>query len=300
MGAANSYWRGELAITLEHCGQVLSLYDRRQHKAIASLSSSDSEVYAQGYASLALWNLGYPNQALTRVQGALALARELSHPNSLAFALAFAVRLSHYHREVQIVQEQAEALIALATTHGLPYFLTAGTIDLGWALIEQGLAEEGMVRLRQGLATIRAIAPGQVEASWLVIQAGACETIGQREEGLAVIARALALVDKGVRVVEAELYRLKGELTLQSSVPSPESRVKEAEVYFLKATDIARTQQAKSLELRAATSLARLWQRQGKRVEAHKLLFKVYNWFTEGFDTKDLQEAKALLEELSA
>jgi predicted ATPase len=123
----------------------------------------------------------------------------------------------------------------------------------------------------------------------------------QSEEGLAVIAGAFALVDKGVRVVEAELYRLKGTLTLQSKVQSAMPNVEaEAEGYFLKAIEIAQSQKAKSWELRAATSLARLWQRQGKRVEAHKLLSEVYNWFTEGFDTKDLQEAKALLDSLES
>ena len=124
--------------------------------------------------------------------------------------------------------------------------------------------------------------------------------VGQTEEGLSLMAEALALVDKtGERYPEAELYRLKGELTLQSTVPGPKSKVEEeAEACFLKALEIARKQQAKSLELRAVMSLSRLWQQQGKREEARQMLAEIYGWFTEGFDTKDLREAKALLEEL--
>jgi len=135
---------------------------------------------------------------------------------------------------------------------------------------------------------------------YLVLLAEAYGKVGQVEDGLAALAEALTMVDKTVeRVYEAELYRLKGELTLQFSIQSLESRVEEAAACFLKAIEIARKQQAKSLELRAVMSLSRLWQRQGRRQEAHALLAEIYNWFTEGFDTKDLQEAKALLDELA-
>ena len=160
----------------------------------------------------------------------------------------------------------------------------------------------------------RAVGPGGEETYWLVVLAEACGRLGQVEEGLAVVAEALALADKGVRVFEAELYRLKGTLTLQSKTshsqvqgkskvtnpqaPTPNPQA-EAEACFLKAIEIARRQQAKSLELRAAMSLSRLWQRQGKKKKARQMLAEIYNWFTEGFDTKDLQDAKVLIEELS-
>jgi len=169
-----------------------------------------------------------------------------------------------------------------------------------------------MVRIRENLTTKRAIGIEVEETYWLVLLAEACRRTGQSEEGLVVVAEALDLIDKSeLRVFKAELYRLKGELTLQkfqvqgskfqinnpqSAFPNPQS---EAEAYFLRAIEIAQKQQAKSWELRASTSLARLWQQQGKKTEAHKLLADVYNWFTEGFDTKDLQEAKALIEELN-
>jgi len=171
----------------------------------------------------------------------------------------------------------------------------------GWALAERGQGEEGLTQIRQGIVTWRATGAEIWRPRYLSLLAEAYEKVGQAEEGLASLAEALTVVDKsGERFYEAELYRLKGELTLsQSSVPGlASSGQKEAEACFWKALEIARRQQAKSLELRAATSLARLWRRQEKNAEAHKLLSEVYHWFTEGFDTKDLQEAKGLLEDL--
>jgi predicted ATPase len=155
----------------------------------------------------------------------------------------------------------------------------------------------GLARIRQGLAAWRATGLELLRPYFLALLAEACGKAGQSEEGLTVLAEALAQIDKtGERYYEAELYRLKGELMFQSKVQGPKSKVEEAEECFWKAKEIARRQQAKSLELRAVMSLTRLWQQQGKRTEAHQMLAEVYGWFTEGFDTKDLQEAKALIE----
>ena len=164
--------------------------------------------------------------------------------------------------------------------------------------------EEGLAQIDQGLALYEAKVGEHNVPYFLALLAETQNDMGRSQEAEQSLTNALAIIEKnGERFYEAELYRLKGELTLQKlsvvsnqlSVPSPQVEAKEC---FLKAIDIAGKQEAKSLELRAATSLARLWQRQGKKAEAHKLLSEVYNWFTEGFDTKDLQEAKALLEEL--
>jgi adenylate cyclase len=176
-----------------------------------------------------------------------------------------------------------------------------GIMHRGWVLTGQGQEEEGITQIRQGMATWRAEGAEVQRSHFLALLAEAHRKMGQPEEGLSVLAEALAVVDKaGERYCEAELYRIKGELTLaQSSVQSLESRVSEAEGCFLRAIEIAQKQQAKSLELRATVSLARLWQQQGKRAEAHHMLSEIYHWFTEGFDTKDLQEAKRLLEELA-
>jgi predicted ATPase len=177
-------------------------------------------------------------------------------------------------------------------------------------LAEQGQGKEGIVQMHRGMATGRATGAELAKSFGLAWLAEAYGGVGQAEEGLSVLAEALDHVDKsGERVYEAELYRLKGELALQSGVRGPASEIPntqhltpsthiEAEACFHKAIDIARKQQAKSWELRASTSLARLWHRQGKRHEARTLLAEVYGWFTEGFDTRDLQEAKALLEKL--
>ena len=165
----------------------------------------------------------------------------------------------------------------------------------GWALAEQGQVEEGITQMRQGLATWRALGSGVAASYFLSLPVAAYRKGGQVEEGLTILAEALEIVHRtGEGNSEAELYRLKGELLLQQS----QDNSPEAEACFHRAIDVARQQAAKSWELRATTSLARLWQHQGKQAEARRMLAEIYGWFTEGFDTKDLQEAKALLEEL--
>jgi predicted ATPase len=251
-------------------------------------------------AAGAWWLLGYPDQAPQRIRKALTLARTLADPYSLALALFGAAWLHQLRREGQETQEQAEALLALSTEQGFPFLLPLGTMLQGWALAEQGQAEEGIVQMRHGLAASQAIGTELQRSYWLALLAEAYGKAGQAEAGLAALTEALTVVDKsGERSYEAELYRLKGELRLQSESQSSESPPREAEACFQKAIEIARRQSAKSLELRSVMSLSRLWQQQGKQREAHELLAEIYGWFTEGFDTKDLQEAKALLAELA-
>ena len=188
----------------------------------------------------------------------------------------------------------------------------------GWALVEQGQGKEGIAQIRQGLTAYRATGAEMAVPYFLALLAEAYGKVGEAEQGLAALGDAFAQVEQtGERVYEAELYRLKGTLTLQSQASfkrvsnksqtsqdksentNPQAGEQEAEGYFLKAIDIARQQQAKSLELRATVSLTRLWQQQGKTKQAHNVLLDIYGWFTEGFNTKDLQEAKTLLEELT-
>ena len=185
--------------------------------------------------------------------------------------------------------------MALASEKGFPQFVALGMIMRGWALAVQGQGEEGITQLHQRLAAFRAAGAEISRSRDLALLAEAYGEMGQTEEGLTVLAEALAVADKtGERYWEAEMHRLKGELLLRQASP-----FEEVEAYFRQAIEIARDQQAKSLELRAATSLSRLWQRQGKRTEAHGLLAPIYGWFTEGFDTTDLQEGKALLDALA-
>jgi predicted ATPase len=315
----NLFWLGKFASARAHLEQSITLYDSQQHSSRSSLSLQEPKMHCLSYTAWALWFLGYPNQALERMSEALALAQELPHSYSQAWALIPSAELHQHRREKQLTRERAEAAIALATDLGFPSVLAMGPIMRGWALAEQGQGEEGIGQIRQGITAWQTM--GELQGPYsLALLAEAYGKVGQIEEGLSVLAKALALVNKnGERWWEAELYRLKGELTLQSSVQRLESSVTnpqsptpntqhltpstqaeaEAEACFLKAIDIAQRQQAKSLELRAAMSLARLWQQQGKQQAACNILSEIYNWFTEGFDTKDLQEAKALIEELS-
>jgi predicted ATPase len=224
----------------------------------------------------------------------------------MAQALFFAAELHHLRQEAQAVQERAEAVITLAAEQGFPFWLAQGTSLRGWALVKQGQGrEEGIAQIRQGLAVYQSTGAELGRPYYLAELAEGCGLIGQAEEGLRMLAEALTAVCKSGEFSETEICRLKGELTLQKlsvvsrqlSVPSPQAEA-EAEACFHKAIEIARRQQAKSLELRATVSLARLWQQQGKREEARQMLAEIYGWFTEGFDTKDLQEAKMLLEKL--
>ena len=240
----------------------------------------------------ALWVLGYPEQGLARSHETVTLARQRAHPFSLGYALFFAAMLHQFRREVQAVQAHAEATLRLATDQGFPHWMAVGVLMRGWALAHQGEAQEGLAQLRQGVRAWRATGAEIRLPFDLALLAEVHSIMGQPEAGLTVLTEALALVDTtGERYYEAELYRLKGELLLQQS----SDNATEAESCFRHAFGIARNQQAKSLELRAATSMARLWQQQGKRQEAYGLLAPVYHWFTEGFDTADLKDAKALL-----
>jgi predicted ATPase len=300
-----AFWLGEVASAQAHLEQSIALYDPQQHRALAFLYGDDPGVNCLSYAACALWSLGYPEQALKRSQEALTLAQELSHPFSLAFALSWATMLHQYRREWQATQERAEAAITLSTDQGIPYFLAQATILRGWTLAEQGQGEEGIAQIRQGMDAWRATGAELRRPYYLALLAETYGKVGQAEEGLTALAEALTVADKtGEWFSKAELYRLKGELTLaQSSVQGLASSVQnpqsDAEECFHKAIEIARRQSAKSLELRAVMSLSNLWKEQGKKAEARQMLVEIYGWFTEGFDTADLKEAKALLEELA-
>jgi predicted ATPase len=254
-----------------------------------------------------LWLLGYPDQALMRAQEALLLVQDFSHANSVAYGLATIAQIHHLRREWPALQERAEACMAFAIKVGLPYFVAQLSIMLGAALAGQGRYEEGISKMRQGLAAQRATGGQGLLQYWLALQLEAYIATGQFEEAWTVLKEALTIRPKyGDRYWEEEVYRLYGELLLAEARCKPDVQDRqqraeieaEAEARFQRAIVIAREQQTKSLELRAATSLARFWQQQRKQQEAHAMLAEIYNWFTEGFDTKDLQEAKALLEDL--
>ncbi len=318
------FFLGELGPAQEQLDHSLALYDPQRHRSYSLRDGQDFGVMSLSYVTMDLWLLGYPDQALRKSHEALTLAGEL-HPFSLLWALWLAAVFHTLRREGHAVHERTEALLALADEKGFPQFVGVGIIHRGVALSLSGQAAKGVVQIQQGLALYKATGMEVGKPYFLALLAETYGQAGRPEEGLTVLAEALEQVNRsGERVFEAELYRLTGQLVLQSSVQSPaalkeKQKAKgknhksanpqspsqildppgEAESYFRRALDIAHQQQAKSLELRAATSLARLWQRQGKRHEAHRRLSEIYNWFTEGFNTQDLQEAKALLDDLT-
>jgi TOMM system kinase/cyclase fusion protein len=289
------WWLGEFARTRAHAEQGLALYDPQQDRDHVFRFGNDSGVCCRFFAAHALWVLGYPDQALQRSDEALALAQELAHPFTLVFALQHAARLHQFRREPHRVHAWADAAIALSRERGFSQFLATASMECGWALAGQGQVAAGLAQIRQGLAAYQATGahPRSCDLAWL---AGAYGLVGQPGEGLAVLAEALAAGQKsGEHLYQAELHRLTGELLLARSAEDHAA----AETCFQRALDVARRQEAKALELRAAMSLSHLWQQQGKRVAARELLAPVYGWFTEGFDTADLQEAQALLAALA-
>jgi predicted ATPase len=227
-------------------------------------------------------------------------------------ALFFAAELHYLRREVGAVQERAAAAVTLSAEQDFPFWLAQGTCLQGWALAEQGQREEGIAQMHRGLSIYQATGAELGRPYWLALPVATQGQAGQTAAGLSALAEAHAAVRKsGERYYEAELYRLKGELTLQKfqvssstfhvphTQPSALNPQSEAEEHFHQAVTIARCQSLKSLELRAVMSLSRLWQQQGKKDKAQKMLAEIYGWFTEGFDTADLREARVLLEELS-
>ena len=290
------FWMGAVATAHTHFAQGITLYDLQQHRASAFLYGEDAGVICHIYAAWALWYFGYPDQGLTRSHEAVTLAQQSGHPISLSFVLSFAAVFHQFRREVCFTQERAAAAIRLSQEQGFAQWMAIGSILRGWALAHQGQAKEGIEQLHQDLIAYRATGAEVARPHFLALLAEAHGITGEPEAGLTALTEALTLVDTtGGRWCEPELYRLKGELLLQQNSDNQA----EAETCFHEAIAIAQNQQGKSLELRAAMSLSRLWCQQGKRQEAHDLLAPIYGWFTEGFDTADLQDAKALLDELA-
>jgi predicted ATPase len=290
------FYLGAFALARAHLDQGMALYEPTQDRSAAvRFSSQIPGVTCRRYAARTLWYLGYPEQARQRSHKAVALAQERAHPYSVAYALYFAAELHCLRREAPAAQAQAEAMIAHACQQELSGMVARGTVLLGWALAAQGQRTEGIAQIHQGMdADAQRTMRGEVQRPYrLALLAEAYGRIGQASEALRLLDEALALTRQfGGHFYQAELHRLTGEMWLMQDVG-------EAEACFRQALNIARHQQAKSLELRAAMSLSRLWQQQGRRTEAYQLLAPIYGWFTEGFDTADLQDAKALIEALA-
>jgi class 3 adenylate cyclase/predicted ATPase len=287
---------GALPAARQHLEEGIAHYTPDQRRAPLFHMGHDPGVGCRGFATLTLWLLGYPEQALVHLHDTLALAHELSHSYSLAFARCMAAYVYQFCRDVPAVHEQAEAAVILSTAQGFPQWATLGTILRGWSLAMQGQGEAGIAQIRRGIAACRTTEVALFVPYYCTLLADVAAHLGHTTDGLQALAEAHTLVEQHEeRWWEAEIARLRGVVLLQH----PGMLQAEAETCFRQALDVARRQEAKSLELRAAMSLSRLWQQQGKRAEAYELLAPIYGWFTEGFDTADLQEAKILLEELA-
>ena len=288
---------GELQTAREHLQEGVRLYDPERHAALAfSYGGINPGVACLAYLAWTLWLLGDVEQAISRADQAQALSRRLDNAYTLARSLYWNAILRQFVGDWQAVRADAEEAIAIATEQNIALVQAVGPIMLGWALVRRGQEVDGASKIRQGVEAYRDTGAVFQLPHLMVPLAEAARAHGQPAEGLDVLADALAKVEStGERYLEAELHRLQGELLLDQS-PGDHGP---AEASFQNALAVARTQQAKSLELRAAMSLARLWQTQGKAPEARDLLAPVYDWFTEGFDTPDLKDAKALLDELS-
>jgi predicted ATPase len=288
------YFLGELTAAQAHLEQAISLSALQPDRSLTLRTGQDTMVLCLGYTAWMLWQRGYPAQALTRSQEMLTYAQASSHAFSLTQALFYAAVLYRFRREGAAAQEHAEAALAIMAEQGFAHNWGTATIHRGWALAAQGQREAGLAQMRQGLAATQATGTRVALSVYLTLLAEVSGQSGQTEVGLRLLAEALAHVDHtGERYYAAEVYRIKGEILLQQTVPD----TPQAEECFQQALVVARRQQARSWELRAAMSLSRLWQQQGKRTEARDLLVPIYGWFTEGFDTLDLQEARVLLEE---
>jgi class 3 adenylate cyclase/predicted ATPase len=287
---------GDLATARRHLEEGLALYDPERDRAKAALTGFDSGVACHATLGRVLWQQGFPDGALLHAEEAIVKARAAAHPLSEAWALSYAAMLNQLRGEAARCLERAETALAIATEQVLPHWAAYAMVIGGWALVKKGLAEEGLARLRAGHDAYRATDDKIHGAYFLALLAEACLETGGFEEGLSAMREGLIETEETeARYYEAELNRVDGELLLASQEPD-EMR---AEASFRKAIAIARGQDAKSFQLRAATSLARLLAHQGRGEEARALLVPVYDWFTEGFDTTDLKAAKALLEQLT-
>jgi DNA-binding winged helix-turn-helix (wHTH) protein/tetratricopeptide (TPR) repeat protein len=301
---------GEFDSAVEHFQKALTLFAPERHLDDAFLYALNPGVAMPCFAAWSLWFLGRPDQALKRLEEALTLARELSEPLSLAHAHLFASILHQLRREERMTHDHAEEVIALSREHGLVMYQAMATIMRGWALAKKQPVES-IEEMRQGIAALQAMDTELLRPHFSALLAEAVADSGQLEEGLRILEDALAVVDRtGERSYYAELYRLKGELTLRKAIDRALSQAATGGKSAVEATPVfsiaedcfdrsiknARTQNAKSLELRTAVSLTRLYERQGKRKASRKQLAEIHEWFTEGFDTMDLREAKALLD----
>jgi len=289
----NLMFAGRFAPSRWHLEAGLALYNPISHHSLVYQAGLQPHVNSHAILGMVLFCLGFPDQALAWSNAAITEARELAHPPSVAVGLTFSARLLSLVGDNAALGERTDQLFSLAIEQGFPFWRAEGTTFRGWVKVKNGDVTEGISLLRSGMAAYRATGAEVWTPYRIALHARACEIAEQVEEGLTLLDDALQIVERtGERWFSAELNRHKGQLLLR------EGQTQAAEELYRKALSIAEEQEAKLWELRAAASLARLRREQGRRAQARDLLAPVYGWFTEGFSTPDLKEAKALLDEL--
>jgi predicted ATPase len=288
---------GDIAEARSHHDKGIMLYDPVKHRPLAMRFGQDSRVIILSYRSIASWLLGYPEVALADAEHALRDAREIGQAATLMVALAIPSLILIQRGDYAAASSHASELVALAEEKSASYWKAYGMMNRGCVLSETGKAADAVSMITSGLTAYRSTESTAIMPLWLSYVARANVALGKFDEAWRCIGEATIAVEKTKETwLEAEVHRVAGEIELTTS----EHDASKAEGYFQRALSLARSQQAKSWELRAAMSMARLWRDQGKQDEARELLAPVYSWFTEGFDTRDLKEAKALLNELAS
>jgi class 3 adenylate cyclase/predicted ATPase len=287
----NLRFAGRFALSRSHLEEVLALYDPKSHRSLVDQAGTHPQNNSQSILGVVLFCLGFLDEALARSNAAIAEARMLAYLPSLASSLSNGTTVLSLVGDDAALDERADQLVAVTTEQGFPFWRAEGTMVRGWVKVKNGDVAEGISLLRSGLAAYRSI--GSKGTYFIALLAMACEIAGQVEEAVTLLDDALQIADNtGERWLAAELNRHKGQLLLR------QGHTEAAEELYRKALSIAEEQEAKLWELRAAVSLARLRRDQGRHAEARDLLAPVYSWFTEGFATPDLKDAKTLLDEL--
>ncbi len=290
------YWEGKFGMAREYLKQALIPWDLEKAKPLADRTGVDAHCISLAYTGLNEFAMGYPERSQAAIEESLRDAEKLGNAQTRGHCLGLAGWLAVYKRDLGEARQFAARTIGYCREQRLMFWEASGYLVEGWVMIQDGQVAEGISRVQQGIDIRRGAGAALVHSSFHAVIAECHERAGEFDAGIALIAEGLAHVERsGERFAEGELLRVQGELLL-----SKYSRENSALDAFRKAIKVARDQDAKLFELRASNSLARLWKSQGKRKEAYDVLAPVYDWFTEGFDTKDLKEAKAILEELRA
>ncbi|HME71157.1 MAG TPA: adenylate/guanylate cyclase domain-containing protein [Myxococcota bacterium] len=296
LAAGGVFFQGHFSRALQHFEQSIGFYNPSVHACVAHTVGFDYGVVARGFAAWCQVYLGHPDRASGLSEAAVALAKQVGHPLSLADALLHAGLVHSERGELDRMRERAEEVVGLSEQLGFPLYLGMGRFVRGWERVKSGEGEAGLAEMQQALVELAGIGSGIGAPGFLSVLAEGLLKVGRHADALGALSLGVAQAgQQGQHFWDAELHRLRAEILLDKNG----NAASEAEALFRQSIEIAQRQEAKTFELRAATRLARLWQRQGKRDAAHALLAPLYAWFTEGFGTRDLKEAKALLDALS-